>query len=780
MSNAIKLTLVLLLLMVGSFVFAISAVHNPVNIMEDTDTRLDINILETDSDISNITLYYRANGQSQYSSIELLSNTSSLSSFSFSIQFAINELKAINAEFIEYYLSISNTNQITAFLPAMNPEFNPYQTRILNMNYSDSFVIIAPESLDNIPEGESIVISYFAIKDELDPNSIKISMNNRTIKSDVTVEDGIVLIKMPQTTNKGQLAITAKLRNGEKISSPVWSLSGINKVRNLAYNGNLTFISNTNSYSSDSDDSNLESFDEQALLFNFSAFYKKLIVRNNIYISSLEDKEKQRINNYYLGFISPYFDAHFGDYSPNYSEFTVSNKKIFGFTAKAKSPYTSLSFSLGEINRAIEAKEDVQASFKRKHMSTKLTFGNSNSFALSINVAKNKDVVNSLDETDYIQNPTDETPIYSIEAKDNVVFGSDLEWNLFSRKVYLFAEYAMSIYNSNIIPGVISKDSLENFLDADIPFDPESFESIIIINKNLEPYNIGMNNSALKAGIRLNFLRNTLSFSFLQTGPSFYSLSSSGINQDKRYIRISDNYIHSSNLFFSGGLELSNDNVVDQKQQTLSNLNFYLNANYSPNNLPFFGLSFITNRSGNDSDNDLMKIDNQSNYFQISSGYSYQYFSFAYTTSNLTFGFGSDKDNTSKKLFDNSKNDIGMNTIFRFNEFPLISKVGLSFSTNKDKAGETLSTNFTSLYLNNEYSFYENKVIPYFNLKANFNGGDNNETSSTIFNFGTKYYPIKNTWITADLNYKIFNDERNNSDNSYNMFATKLILSTSF
>lgn len=780
MNKRTILAVILLLAVSCVQLIALNAEHTPVNVLEDTDTRMDINILETDSDISNITFYYRGNGQNEYKSIELLNETSSLTSFSFSIQFAINEMKAEQSEFLEYYLSITNVNQAKATLPALNPDFNPYKTRILTMNYSDSFVIIAPESLENIPAGENIVISFYSIKDDLDPKSIKISMNNRNLKSDVTFDDGILLIKMPSSTNKGQLTISAQLKNGERISSPVWSLSGINQKRDFNYNGNLTVISNTNSYSSDSDDSNLDSFDEQALIFNFSGYYKKLIVKNNIYISSLEDKEKQRINNYYLGFITPYFDAHLGDYSPNYSEFTVSNKKVFGLTAKAKSPYSSLSFTIGEINRAVDHKDEVQDTFKRRHLSTKLTFGNSNSFAFSINVAKNKDVVNSLDEEDYIQNPTEDTPIYSIEAKDNVVFGSDLEWNLFSRRLYLFAEYAMSIYNSNIIPGVISKDSLESFLDAEIPFDPESFESIMIINKNLEPYNIGMNNSAMKAGIRMNFLKNTLSFSFVQTGPSFYSLSSSGINQDKRYIRISDNYIHSNQLFFTGGLELSNDNIVDQKQQTLANMNFYITANYSPNNLPYFGLSFTTNRSSNDADEAIQEIDSQSSYFQFSSGYSYNYFPFASTTSNITFGFGSDKDNTSKKLYENSKNDIGLNTIFRFKDFPLISKVGMNFSSNKDKSEETISTNFTSLYLNNEYSFYENKIIPYFNFKMNFNGGDNNETSSNLFNLGTKYYPIKNTWITADLNYKIYSDDQSGNDNSYKLFATKLIISTSF
>jgi hypothetical protein len=331
---------------------------------------------------------------------------------------------------------------------------------------------------------------------------------------------------------------------------------------------------------------------------------------------------------------------------------------------------------------------------------------------------------------------------------------------MFSRKFTLFAEVAMSIYNSNIIPGVMTKDSLESFIDDESPIDPEAFEPLIVINKNMEPFGFGLNNMAIKTGFNLNILKNNLTVSYNQTGPSFYSLSSTGIIQDKRIIRVMDNFILSNNFFISGGYELTSDNTVDQKDFTLSNQSYFVNFNYSPNNLPYFSMNFINNANSDDRPDSLStRIDTNSQYMQFTTGYSYKFLPFAYTTSSISYGMGFDQDNSSVKLYDNKKNDIGLNTTFRFNDFPLTTKIGLNINTSNEKSTQDLTLKYNSFYLNNEYALFDNKLIPFLNFRTNMNSGDQNESRNLLFSTGTKYYPFKKTWLSADISYKTYTED---------------------
>ncbi len=64
-----------------------------------------------------------------------------------------------------------------------------------------------------------------------------------------------------------------------------------------------------------------------------------------------------------------------------------------------------------------------------------------------------------------------------IKPNDNVVVGMHTDFRFYENRLIFGAEGAMSLYNSNIIGGVISQDSLETAFDTTIPFDPEDYES---------------------------------------------------------------------------------------------------------------------------------------------------------------------------------------------------------------------------------------------------------------------------------------------------------------
>ncbi len=714
----------------------------------------------------------------------MINENSSMNSFSFLVQSAIDEVMRKDSHFFEYYLKIMNQNGIELSLPQINPELNPYKSTIQRETFDDAFVLISPDDLTDLVEGQNIVISFYNVKDHLNRNSVNVKLNGKNMGSNVTIDDALLIIKLPGASKENKLNVSATLDNGQKIESPSWDFTKIKKHSAFDYYGNLTLLANSNNYSNYSDSLGLDSSDEQAGIFQFTGLYKWMILKNYLLFSSLEDSQSQKINKYYLGFLMPYFDLHLGDYSPNYSEFTVYNRSVDGVSATIKTELFRFALTSGKISRTVNPKDisltDTYRAFDRDHLSAKVTFGNSNSFALSLNMAKSKDKVNSLKKEAYEISDSVSTE-YLIQAKDNFVIGSDLQWHMFSRKFTLFAEVAMSIYNSNIIPGVMTKDSLESFIDDESPIDPEAFEPLIVINKNMEPFGFGLNNMAIKTGFNLNILKNNLTVSYNQTGPSFYSLSSTGIIQDKRIIRVMDNFILSNNFFISGGYELTSDNTVDQKDFTLSNQSYFVNFNYSPNNLPYFSMNFINNANSDDRPDSLStRIDTNSQYMQFTTGYSYKFLPFAYTTSSISYGMGFDQDNSSVKLYDNKKNDIGLNTTFRFNDFPLTTKIGLNINTSNEKSTQDLTLKYNSFYLNNEYALFDNKLIPFLNFRTNMNSGDQNESRNLLFSTGTKYYPFKKTWLSADISYKTYTEDNPVSDKDYNLLISRFLISTSF
>ncbi|HOE92152.1 MAG TPA: hypothetical protein PLV22_09270, partial [Candidatus Cloacimonadota bacterium] len=109
---------------------------------------------------------------------------------------------------------------------------------------------------------------------------------------------------------------------------------------------------------------------------------------------------------------------------------------------------------------------------------------------------------------------------------------------------------------------------------------------------------------------------------------------------------------------------------------------------------------------------------------------------------------------------------------------PLVSKFGILISTTKNKFDENNQFKYNTAYFNNEYPLLDNKVIPFLNMKANLNSEDNISSQNFIVSTGAKYYPIKKTWLSADITYKTYTEE--NSQQDFNLLAGRLIISTSF
>lgn len=776
-----KFIIVSLICLSWTFLFSnISIVYSPVNSIDD---EMELLVNNFNTKITSLKIFYRTDLQNEFSSFELLQEPSRDNFFKISFRNLLENEYLNNFNYISYYIQIIDEDNQFVTSPSLNPSLNAYKL-INNKKYlRDSFVLISPDDTKKLINNQNIVFSFFSEKESLDKNSIQVFLNNKNITHRAKIYESLIVFTIPENQTQSIITLKATLKTGEIITSKEWNFSTIKKdtiLNSIDYFGNISFINNSGHlYNNDSDISSFDNNSTQVGIINFSAIYKKFILKNYLFISSLEDKNKQKVNKYYIGLFTPYAKFHLGDYSPNYSEFTVNNRSVYGLTGEITFEHFSLMITHGELNRKIPAYQTESSyrlpTFKRDNTSLKILLGNKKSSSFSINVSKNKDKLSSLDESDY-KKIIDDTEIDIVQAKDNIILGADFQLSFFSRKLNFFGEAAMSMFNSNINSGVISKDSLESYIDSDIPFDPETFENIIIINKNMEPFSPGMTNSALKIGSRANFFRNSLNISFTQIGPSFHSLSSTSVIQDKRIFRISDNVLISNEIFFTAGFEFAQDNIVNQKDVTINSNNFFLSLNYQPFNLPYYNFYVMQNTNKDDLKE---KVNNYSNqYFSFNSGYSRIQFSFAQTDIHLSYGLGLDKDKSNNDFFDDKRHDFGINSNLRFRDYPLVTRVGVSYSLKNTQDDDSLT--FTNLFINNQYSLFNNKLLPYFNYRIGFNSGDQDKTNTHLISFGSRYRPYKNTFLNLDIGYKVFNSDSQEFDNDYNYFFTKFIVTQNF
>ncbi len=792
-----KFVFILIILLFPLSAFAtLSMSHYPLKRIDQNTTNIKLTILESDTDISNVQIFYKTNLEDVFKSYELDDHITSNNEISIPILPLITDIDFENGTMLQYYIVVSTTDGNSYTLPEINPEFNPYSVSIVKNDYQDAFIVISPDDISEAKVGDKLIISYYSIKDLIDSQQIKVTINSKDVTKLATVEGNLIVITVNESMKNGTLLIESVLNNGDKIESKPYVFSRVNIKSEYSVYGNGTFISNYNNIKTDYDSLSMESGHDEIGIFNITANYKRLFWKNYFYISSLETKNNQSVNRYYTGFISPYFDFHLGDYNPNFSELTLYNKNVQGISAKIKASSFSITGVYGQSARKISSRTTetgfIAGTYKRETMGARIAMGTSSRVKFSINIVKNKDDLNSLNESDYIKrivytdsltNLTITDTVSYRYAKDNIVCGADFDIEVVPRYFSLFGEAAMSMYNSNINPGVMTRDELEDYIDRKIPFDPETVESIITINKNIEPFEVGISNTAFKAGMRLNFWRNSLMTTFYQIGPSYYSLSSTGVNQDYRSIKLIDNLIITPSFYISGGFERNNDNIVNQKDATTTNTTFFTSANYQPILWPYLSVNFMN--TDNTDDRDTLSMAQNFQSLQFNTGYTYSKLDFAQLTFDIQYGIGTDKEKN-QNLFDNKRNDLGFSTFFRFKQIPLLTRTGIVLNMNKNDGNsvDVENVDFTTFYLNNEYSILNNKVIPFMNLNMQVKNGDIDEYSTTQINIGSKYAPFKKTWIVLDMGVKTFNHTKSYSGSTvrddYSNYFSKFTINTSF
>ncbi|MBN1948531.1 MAG: hypothetical protein JW784_02190 [Candidatus Cloacimonetes bacterium] len=746
-------------------------------------------------------IYYRETGSSVFQAGEMKRG-----SLSNPVYEAELDLSGFSSG-LDYFFLLTDEQEQQHSLPQSEPETHPFYLPPLLENFSQEFLLLSPEGT-RFTAGEELLIavSYFALTEEIKPGSVRFFQNGKDITLKARISSNM-LVYQSGKLEPGEylMQLKAQGRDGREILSPVWQFQ-VKKSRDVRekflYNGDLIMRSQTRRKEIDSLDYH-RTTDRYDLLLNLNGSYRQLRMQSRIFLSSLENKDRQPVNRYRLSFAIPHWQFIAGDHSPQYGTFSVANKNIRGLHSDLHFHGFRLLTSWGNSRRSINGKalndslsfEAYSAgTFQRSNLAARLELGSESGMLWGLTFSKAKDKISSLSSKYYLSSVDS---LAMSNPNDNVVLALDTRIALFQQRFIWGAEAAISLYNDNIIGGAISQDSLETELGSSIPFDPQDFTSFFIINKNVEPIIPGLSSMAYRTYLRLFLYQNLLNVSYTAIGASFNSLAASYLPRDTRILSIMDNVTLLQNrLILNFGLNLISDNVYEEKSATAASTSIYTQALYRPQNLPYFGLGYQGSFSSNDytdpNSSDSLSI----SYYDLNSfslnfhtGYFFNNWRSMPTELGFSFTTTSYRDDA-RDAFNFQRNTVNLNSRTKFDDLPLTLTASYTLSINDNSVkdfepGEVRSfaediakSTMNSFYCKGQLSFLSDKFKPYADMRYTTLAGSSGN-SSLLFNLGHDWQILTNTSFSSDLGI-VLNGDRHDADSSVRYYSLKFKLKYKF
>lgn len=764
-----KIGLIVLLLLGISFAYGLQVNHiPPVGNTYVDGTDIVINILEGFGDISKIEIHYRGIDSGNYETSQILLPAAPVNLLTF-------RLPNLDPKYsgYEYYIEITRKDGGIQTLPANAPSISPYRVKRAQAEVGDNpFVMLSPSGPVGTGEDLIIAVSLYSLADELDMKSIQIVVNGNDVTSRADITDGMILYRQsrPRSGQTSYQIIAAKT-DGTILKSPLMTVdvvgSGLSWRLPLNIRGNYTFINNIRSRSADNLASPDTDNDDAQFLTNLYGGSRVVSFKARLLLSTLEKETKQAVNRYMFGVDLPHLELIAGDYAPYISSFTVSNQNIRGFHGRVHFSGFELLSSYGETMRAIDGSEVspnnfTSGTFKRDALAVRIQAGRAEGTQFGLNFIKNKDKVSSLDRQYYLN--ADSSAI--VTPKDNIVLSLDGKVSSSKQRVTAGAEVAVSYLNNNTLDGAISKEELEDYMGQDLPINinPQDFDNIFILNKNVEPFLPSRANVAFQVYARSFFLGNYISVNYSQVGASYHSLSANFLQNDTKVLSITDNINIKNVLFIDAGLSQVADNLSDQKTTTNSFNTFYAQMMLQLKNMPYFRLGYNLNTGKDDQAANEQTLNQASTGMTFGVGYHFANLPVAPTRLDVTYGTTNDKDKSIFKSYNIDNNLVNLNLTSRFIELPLTTTISLSMTNNSNKRLGTTQTTISAdnkinqFGLRGEYRLLEDKLTPYVDFRANTLGGDQDKQSYQYVNLGTGYSPWSHTSMSTDIGFKMYDN----------------------
>jgi len=778
--------LLLLILLSVSFLSALVVNHVPPAGFElNQQQELRVEIVQGWETVSEALVLYRSQGDNLYKQIYMEKESPDGLWMKGLLPMSSSPEKAY-----EYYFKFTLTTGAVETLPVLEADKRPYiiQPKAKSGELSEDFILLSDEGSILAKDGYLLAISWYALEGALDAKSIKLFVNGKdyTKRADITAN---MLMYKDNLPRPGVITafMTATTLEGKNIYSATWThvIKASGNLTKLPMNLRGSLNAGTNVYATAKDEFATAfgaNHDDGWASVDLYGEYRKLQLQSYTYLSTLEDEDMQHVNRFKFGILLPFWETYVGDYSPDISDLTMSNKNLRGIYTKLSSKFVGLTLAHGEMVRSIDgtvrdATSFYAGTFKQEALAARLRLGTEEGFSLGFNTTRNRDIISSLDQK-FVKRDTTQIAF----PKDNIVFSIDAKIAIPAQNIVVGLEGAGSLYNSNILNGPIDADSLESYLDAKPPVNPADFEDFFIINTNMQPLPMSGDfdpNSILawQAYVRNFWLNNLINISYSEVGSSFRSLSTNYLQNDVSQLSLSDQYNYKQYAFVSGGFNQTKDNLSKGHLETNVYNSLYLQGMVRLPKLPYLTASFTSGNSKNEPNTEIDSVDmtlynpykRTSNMISLGLGYEFEMMPIAPTT--LDIGWRTGLDNEKRpdssdvfiKFYDTETENISVSLISRFIDFPLKTQIAISNSTQERLAASNTATgsknsNF-NFQLKGEYRLFDNMIIPWAEYRTTMLGGDQNQQSYNYVTLGADARPLESTTVSTSLGWQIYGND---------------------
>ncbi len=796
-----KYRLLLLTVLCISFLSAIVVNHvPPVGFELNQQQELRVEIVQGWSDVSEALILFRLQGDSQYQQVNLdKENPDGLWMRGY-LPVSSSPDKAY-----EYYFKFTLNTGAIETLPVLEPDKRPFtlQPKAKTGVLSEDFIMLNEEGAVLAKDGYIVAISWYALEGTLDMKSIKLFINGKDSTKRADISSNMLIYK-DDTPKPGltSVFVTANTLEGKSIYSQTWTnvIKASGSITTLPMNLRGSVNAGNNVYSTSKDPS-ATSFggnrDDGWASLDMYGEYRKLELQSYTYLSTLESENRQHVDRFKFGILLPFWETYFGDYSPDFSSLTMSNKNLRGIYSKIYTKFFGFSFAHGEMIRSIDGNKFVSntdtlysaGTFKQEAIAARLRLGREDGFSLGFNTTRNRDIVSSLDSK-YVMRDTTQIAF----PKDNLVVSMDAKLTVPTQNIILGIEGAGSLYNSNILPGPLSSEDLEDYIDGTSPVNPADFQDIFIINTNMQPLPMSADFDdplalvAWQAYMRNFWLNNLINVSYSEVGASFRSLSTNYLQNDASQLSISDQYNFRQYIYLTGGYNQTKDNLSKDRLETNIYNSLYLQGMFRIPKYPYLTLSFSTSDGKNKPNTEIDSVDTslynpykrQSNMISLGVGYEFGMMPIAPTTLDIGFRTGYDNEKRPNandvfvKFYDNETENISISLISRFIDLPLKTLVAISNSTQERKTTGDKNSNF-NFQLKGEYRLFNNMIIPWAEYRTTLLGGDQDQQTYNYVTIGADARPLESITASTSLGWQMYgNNDVNNVDYSTTVWHLNL------
>lgn len=744
-------------------------------------------------EISEIKLFYRASGEEQFKSIEILKPKENVLTVTI-------PGKDVKMPSMEIFLEVTNKRNELSYFPGDSPnEF--MQIPVSTPEVSEDIIILSPEKDSSVRPDELIISASLINVENFDPRNSQILFDNTDVTKWSVISTEIITFvpenaKFPVKPGPHTVTIILKDTLNRIVAKTSWNFSVISPAEIAKMERRINYRTNFEIEMREESVQKISHFYVRGRA-NLNSNYGPFNLNSNLYLTSEERSTIQPQHRFLIeGNFLDWVKIGFGDVYPSFSPLILSGYRVRGLYSKVDLRYFQIEIVNGQTRRGIEGsviKEIPIDSLRGGPLPTnsiydttrnKILIYDYGTFSRNLFAVKPAFKFKRNFELGftYLVSEDDKASIkYGSNPQKNVVFGPNLLLSFDEARTEIRALGALSVRNENLKARSWTDADIDSLL-KDTPSLRDNLkkyrpliEKFVPLNQYIVPINpLGLSSLAYEVGVNLNYFGNFFKFDYIYHGNEYLSFGQPYLRQDIQGFRIFDRLrLLRNQIFLTLRFENLNDNTKKQRDYTTKFVNFEVSAMYSPlANLPNLSLTYSQSTSDNGlSLSDTLKALNvKVNKLSLDISHNFELLfrnrvnvSFSITGSDDKTVLNSDLKNANfaLSLYSDIKENLRGNFLFVLNNStfkrPILDSTGKFIGTRDEKF------NFVSIGAGAEYRLKENvrvwgNLAPSFgNLKRLYVyfGGEYEIGKNESLNFNCNLLFYSYIDVVAYITYKI-------------------------